>query len=97
MMPMDLLQAALKLALAAETLPKRINELLEKSAQLVEDEAKAAIAKRIVKNAEVLMATILSSAPHTVKHLARDECQMMSHEWQPSLSSKARLRRVCCT
>jgi phage gpG-like protein len=43
MMPMDLLQAALKLALAAETLPKRINELLEKSAQLVEDEAKASL------------------------------------------------------
>jgi hypothetical protein len=42
-MPMDLNQAALKLALAAESMPTRINELLEKSAQIVEDEAKAEI------------------------------------------------------
>jgi phage gpG-like protein len=43
MMPMDLNAAALKLALAAETLPKKIPEMLEKAAQIVEDEAKASL------------------------------------------------------
>jgi hypothetical protein len=42
-MPMDLDAAALKLALAAEGLPKTINAALEKAAQLVKDEAKRVI------------------------------------------------------
>jgi hypothetical protein len=40
LMPMDLLQAAAKLAFAAETLPKKIPEMLERAAQIIEDEAK---------------------------------------------------------